>query len=145
MTHHSSCRENDKSLVWHCSTCGTSEDAEPLLDERDELAEKLQKSETENERLNKIIHGENMDPNGTIWECHAKEKARAERAEADLRKAKEKINDLKEAGEVLRGYTASYAMQTYDRQGTARKAINEWKEALAMDLKNPQPPSEGGR
>ena len=35
-----------------------------------------------------------------------------------------------QAGEKLKSIAESYAMQTYDRSGTTRKAIDEWDQAI---------------
>lgn len=43
---------------------------------------------------------------------------------------REENAQLREAGEALKGYAQSYAMQTYDRFGTVKRAVEAWDEAL---------------
>lgn len=51
--------------------------------------------------------------------------------QAKIKAATALVDVLIEAGESLKGSAESYAMQTYDRQGTTRKAIDEWDAAVA--------------
>lgn len=41
------------------------------------------------------------------------------------------VEELIEAGETIKGYASSYAMQTYDLQGTIRRAIEAWEDIVS--------------
>ena len=103
-----------------------------MREERTELTARAERAEAEVERLTKQIKDDNRsygcelrDPNGTIWEQAAKDHARAERAEADLKQTQSSALTW-----------ARFAAEKADGEDVAKQRAERAEASLAFIAKN---------